>query len=231
MRTSNQNITVALIGALGVIIGASINLIPQVFKSNNQEKFVIVEKIVEKQKERREKELQLLHKKLPKVHKSSLEDGYTASLINSIANIAEVYKGVRIESITNLEEYKRKTDFIKSSISHEFSNSFHINRTTVVDGIKVDIISEITVLHLSSELTENYKQGIYEVNNGVLVKKSENFSLVELQHYMNKVGIYIIGSELEEGNNKMNLVLTKVRYDLKLDNDKKTIEVEGYGIY
>lgn len=228
---SNQNIIVALIGALGVIIGASISLLPQVFKSNNQEKFVIVEKIVEKQKERREKELQLLHKRLPKVHKSSLEDGYTASLINSIANIAEVYKGIRIESSTNVEEYKKKTDLIKSSISHEFSKSFHITRTTVVDGINVDVISDNTVLHLSSELTENYKQGIYEVNNSVLVKKPENFSLVELQHYMNKVGIYIIGSELEERNNEMNFVSTKVRYDLKLDNEKKTIEVEGYGLY
>jgi len=222
--TFKHSLIIALIGVIGVIIGALISAAPQFFSANKNEIIVNIDKI----KDIHEKE----NKQVKPVFKlTNKEDGYISSVISCLIDIAELNKPTYLESQKLKEGNTIKKERIRSSINHELSENLHVSRIAQLEnGVLVGISTKLRVI---SDFEEELKDEIFEVKNSVLINRPTNIMFIDIEHYLNKIGAYIINSKFGIVDEQQREVFTTIRYyPFKNSNrSKKFIDVTGYGTY
>jgi hypothetical protein len=213
-----QNLIISVIGVVGIIIGASIGIIPHLYKDNNNELTVRIEQIEPKTAN----ELLKLSAQNPKI--ATKEDGYISSLIDGISEISEFVKGVHIFS-----EKEGDVIRIRSQSEHRFSENLFIRRISQVNNGLLE--GDKKTLIITFNIEDQFEEVIFEVKGGVLVTKPEHIPYFELEHLLNNAGVYLIKSTVKSNNDRYKLVETKLRYEFKDEDKKRVIEVSGMGIY
>ena len=204
-----QKLIIAVIGIIGVILGALIMSLPQLLKSDTNEITVKIEEI---------KQIQdIIESKLkPEFKEGTKEEAYLAAVIDCLSYFSMV-KGVHVSSQFN--EFRRSTDY-------EFSNDLFVRK--VVNN-KGDLFEWNIFLHISQEKDSKIVNEIVHVKNAVLQNTPEEFSFQEIEHIINKAGAYIVSSEFinEEGKHYCTITM---RFSLPEDSTREYIEFSGNGI-
>lgn len=218
-----QNLIIAIIGVVGVIIGASIGILPQLIKSDDKELIVKIEEIKKKQANN-------WQRIPPQFRQGTREDGYISSVISCLANLAEIKKGVKIKSEINIDDDGNiLSDKVRTLVNLELSDNIQVRQLVYLEDFDVKGIN--IQLFVTTDFNEDYKDELFEVRDWVLINRPKKFPFIDLEHYMNQMGAYIVKSEFKKSDKGYTEVITKIKYELKEKKDTKIIEVEGFGIY
>lgn len=206
-----QNLIIAVIGVIGVILGALIMSLPQLLKSDTNEIIAKIEEI---------KQIQdIIKSKLkPEFKEGTKEDAYLAAVIDCLSYFSMI-KEVHISSQKQFSEIITSTDY-------EFSNNLFVRKTTIM---KDDLFEWNIFLHISQEKDGKIVSEIVHVKNSVLQNTPEEFSFQEIEHIINKAGAYIVGSKFidEKGENYCTITM---RFSLPEDSTREYIEFSGNGM-
>lgn len=206
-----QNLIIAVIGVIGVILGALLmSILPQLLnKSDTNEIIAKIEEI---------KQIQEITKsKLkPEFKEGTKEDAYLAAVIDCLSYFSMV-KEAHVSLQFN--EFRSSTDY-------EFSNDLFVRK---VVNHKGDLLEWNIFLHISQEEDGKIVNEIVHVKNAVLQNTPEEFSFQEIEHIINKAGAYIVGSKFinEEGTHHCTITM---RFSLPEDSTREYIEFSGDGI-
>jgi len=157
------------------------------------------------------------------------EDGYISSVISCLVEIAKLAQPSYLESQNNFKEDTLIKTKVRSTINHHLSKNLHISSIVQLENADCIVIS--TKLRITSDFDEEFKDEVFEVNNGVLIKRPDNFSFIEIEHYLNKIGAFIVNSNFNIHNDGEREVITTVRYFPKNSLTKEYVDVMGGGIY
>lgn len=218
----HQNIVISIIGAVSIIIGAIIGIVPNIKDKKNNEIVVKVES---------------LKKDIPSVFKSAtpdpttstIEDGYISSVIDGLSGLSELLHGTNIRSETKVQSGELVSDRIRSQSEHRLSDHIFIRRISEVqEGM---LVGDKKVLIITSDFDESFSEAVFIVEEGVLKSKPFGFGYVDLEHSINKAGIFVTRSTRENNDATSKMIITILRYEFDDNNEKRILETSGYGVY